>query len=82
MRPVESKAAVFVSRILVDKSNGLATTLRFDIQLSNNLTTTPIGENCENDPTEPPKTALNGENQPPERRAKALQAGAPRALKH
>jgi hypothetical protein len=79
---------------LVDKSNGLSTTLRFDIHLSRTYrkaldefrlmrkfpvehalacssdllppepqTTTPIGENCENDPTEPPKTAVNGENE-------------------
>jgi|HubBroStandDraft_4_1064222.scaffolds.fasta_scaffold1102763_2 hypothetical protein len=26
-------------------------------------TTTPICKNCENDPTEPPKSSLNGENQ-------------------
>ncbi len=25
--------------------------------------TTPICENCQNDPTEPPKPSLNGENQ-------------------
>ncbi len=79
---------------LVDKSNGLSTTLRFDIHLSRTYrraldefrlmrkfpvehalacssdllplesqTTTPIGENCENDPTEPTKSSLNGENQ-------------------
>jgi hypothetical protein len=68
----------------VDKSNGLATTLRFDIHLSRTYRPvehalacssdvrplklpppTPICENCENDPTEPPKTALNGENHHP-----------------
>ena len=78
---------------LVDKSRGLANTIRFDIHLSRTYRksldefrlmrkfpvehalacssdllsqpqTTPVGENCENDPTEPPKSALNGENQP------------------
>jgi hypothetical protein len=73
---------------LVDKSRGLANTIRFDIHLSRTYRKSldefrlmrkfspvehalacssdllpHIGENCENEPTEPPKTALNGENQ-------------------
>jgi hypothetical protein len=74
---------------LVDKSGGLANTLRFDIHLSRTYRKSldefrrvrkfpvehalacssdlgpPICENCDIDPTEPPKSSLNGENQHP-----------------
>ena len=72
---------------LVDRSNGLANTLRYDIHLSRSyrraldqfrlMRAFPLehalacasdrpsqkNEICENEPTEPPKTALNGENE-------------------
>jgi hypothetical protein len=53
---------------LVDKSRGLATTLRFDVHLSRTYRKTldefRLMRKLQNDPTEPPKSSLNGENQP------------------
>jgi hypothetical protein len=52
---------------LVDKSKGLSTVLRFDIHLSRTyrkaLDELHILRRLQNEPTEPPKSALNGENQ-------------------
>ena len=53
---------------LVDKSKGLSTILRYDIHLTRTyrkaLDALHILRRLQNDPTEPPKSSLNGENQP------------------
>src|SRR5689334_15307241 len=53
---------------LVDKSKGLSTVLRFDIHLSRTyrkaLDELHLLRRLQIEPTEPPKSSLNGENQP------------------
>ena len=52
---------------LVDKSKGMSTILRYDIHLTRTyrkaLDALQIIRRLQNDPTEPPKSSLNGENQ-------------------
>jgi hypothetical protein len=70
--PDEDVRGAMAFATLVDKSSGLATTLRFDIHLSRTyrraldqfrmMRKFPLGSKLQNEPTEPPKSPLNGAN--------------------